>query len=121
MILEINLTDQLALAALERRSLELRELVLEISRWHPDLSVLPTPTVQDTRARAIAAGIVEVLAERRGQVAPVWTKLEGATEPFFLVAAAETMPRLRMMCEQDAPLPLKKRNLYAPANFLEVA
>ncbi len=118
---QINLTDKLALAALERRSLDLREIVLNLLRQFPDLALASAPDTLDPRARAIAASLLELLAGRRGQIAPEWTGREGQTEPFFLVAAAETMPRLKLLCEQEAPLALKKRNLYAPANFLEVA
>ena len=118
---QINLTDELAHAALERRSLDLREAVLNLLRQFPNLALAPAPDTLDPRARAIAASLLELLAERRGQIAPEWTGREGQTEPFFLVAAAETMPRLRLLCEQEAPPALRKRNLFAPANFLEVA
>lgn len=117
----MNLTDALGQAALERDSLHLRELVLEILRTYPKLEHMPAPETQDLKARAIAAGLIELLSDRRGQTAPAWTTLEGSTEPFFLVAAAETMPRLRLLCENNAPSFLKKRNLYAPPNFLEFA
>lgn len=118
---QINLTDELALAALERRSLDLREAVMNLLRQFPNLALAQAPDTLDPRARAIAASLLELLAERRGQAAPEWTRREGQTEPFFLVAAAETMPRLRLLCEQEAPPALRKRNLFAPANFLEVA
>ena len=119
--LEMNVTDELALAAAERRSLELRELVLNLLHAFPDLERVPAPSTEDPRARAIAASLLELLAERRNQKPPEWTQLEGQTERFFLVAAAETMPRLRALCEREAPPMLKKRNLFAPPNFLEVA
>jgi hypothetical protein len=117
----MNQTDQLAQAALERHSLLLRDLALLLLEAHIDLSTVPAPLNSDPRSRAVAAGLVELLAARRGQEPPVWTRLEGEAEPFFLVAAAETMPRLRALCLEEAPLPLKKRNLYAPPNFLEFA
>jgi hypothetical protein len=84
-----NLTDQLALAAAERRSLDLRESVLTLLKQFPILELVPAPVTLDPRARAIAASLLELLAERRGQRAPQWTQFEGQTEPFFLVAAAE--------------------------------
>jgi hypothetical protein len=31
------------------------------------------------------------------------------------------MQHLRRMCEQDSPSPLKRRNLYAPADYLRFA
>lgn len=117
----MNLTDALGYVALERDSLGLRELVLEILQTYPQLEQMPAPETQEPKVRAIAAGLVELLSDRRGQVAPSWTIEEGSTEPFFLVAAAETMPRLRILCENNAPSFLKKRNLYAPPNFLEFA
>jgi hypothetical protein len=34
---------------------------------------------------------------------------------------AETMKRLRTLCETQAPEPMRKRRLYAPPIFLEFA
>lgn len=109
-------------AALRRDSLRLRSLVLDLLAENPVLSGLPKPATGDARTLSIAAAIVEMLALRRGQAPPGWAREVGPlAEPFFLVAAAESMPRLRRLCEQQAPEPMRRRRLYAPANFLASA
>jgi hypothetical protein len=42
-------------------------------------------------------------------------------EPVYLVNAAIKMPRLRILCEEQSPEPLRKRGFLAPPNFLESA
>jgi hypothetical protein len=112
--------EQLAEAALQRDSLRLRSLVQDLTRAHTDWSSLPRPSTNDTRLLAIAASLAELLAERQNQNHPAWTKDVGAlNEPFFLVRSAETMRRLRVLCETQSPEPMRKRRLYAPPNFLE--
>jgi hypothetical protein len=116
-----NLTQAIAQAALNRDSLRLRELVLELLRSQPDLSLIAPLENASEQERAVLAGILELLAFRRGMVAPGWTVGAINLEPFFLLAAAEVMPRLRELCESESPEPLRKRHLYAPPNFLEFA
>jgi hypothetical protein len=70
----------------------------------------------------ISAALVELLAERQGQNPPAWTQEIGAlSEPFFMLEAASSMKRLRMLCETQSPEPMRKRRLYAPPHFLEFA
>ena len=118
-----NLTQAIAQAALKRESLRLRlrELVLELLRFHLDLSLIAPLENASAQERAVLAGILELLALRHGMVAPSWTVKAINLEPFFLLASAEVMPRLRALCESESPEPLRKRHLYAPANFLEFA
>ena len=88
----------------------------------PGLSDVPRPTSHDSRLMVTAAALVELLALRRQQEPPGWTKTIGAlSEPFFLLEAALTMKRLRQLCETQSPEPLQRRRLYAPPNFLEFA
>lgn len=71
---------------------------------------------------ALAAGLAELMAERAGQSPPGWAAgVDGAPAVTFLVRAAETMPRLRRLCEEEGPLPLRRRGLLAPPEFLTVA
>ena len=116
-----NLTQAIAQAALKRESLRLRELVLELLRVHSDLSLIVPLENASAQERAVLAEILELLALRRGLVAPSWTVKASNLEPFFLLAAAEVMPRLRELCESESSEPLRKRHLYAPPNFLEFA
>jgi hypothetical protein len=114
--------EQLAEAALQRDSLRLRGLVQDMTRSKTNWSNLPRPTTKDARLLAIAASLTELLATRQNQTPPAWTKEVGPLqEPFFLLRSAETMKRLRTLCETQAPEPMRKRRLYAPPNFLEFA
>lgn len=118
----MELIEELAEAALHRDSLRLRSLVQDLVHANVDWSSLPRPTTEDSRLLAIAASLVELLAERQNQSPPAWTKEIGAlNEPFFLVRSVETMRRLRVLCETQSPEPMRKRRLYAPPNFLEFA
>jgi hypothetical protein len=114
--------DQLVGALLAFDALSAREWIQDATRagiqWHQ----LPCPTNDDSTALAVAAGIVELMAERSGQEPPDWTReVRPAPKPVFLVKAALTMPRLRKMCEDEAPMPLKRRRVFAPPNFLSFA
>ena len=75
------------------------------------------PDIQTT-----AAAVLELLASRRNQPPPAWTGGVGPlAEPFYLVAAAQQMTHLRQLCETEAPEPLRRRRMFAPANFLAFA
>lgn len=114
--------EQVAEAALRGDSLTLRSLVQDFLREHPDLACVPEPEVHDATILAASASLLELLAMRRNQMAPRWTRDIGSLDrPVFLVKAAATMKRLRALCEAETPAPLRKRGFYAPANFLEFA
>ncbi|MCI0552547.1 MAG: hypothetical protein L0287_16475 [Anaerolineae bacterium] len=118
----MELIEQLAQAALERDHLKLRSLVQDLKRANVDISHLPRPTTTDTRLLAITASLVELLALRQKRIPPAWTKEIGPLkEPFFLLASAASMKRLRTLCETQSPEPMRKRLLYAPPHFLEFA
>jgi hypothetical protein len=109
-------SGKIAQAMPERDGLRLRALVLESLRSETRLSDLTEP-VQATRPeRAVLAGLLELLAERNGQAAPSWTGRVQNNEP--LLAAAETMPRLRLLCGTLGPEPLRKQCLFARPIFL---
>jgi hypothetical protein len=114
--------NELAKAALERRSLELRELVLELLSTHLNLESISPTNFESSQHRIVAAALLELLAERRGQQIPEWLKTtDHLPEPFFLLESAQKMPRLRQLCELESPAALKKYGLLAPPRFLEFA
>lgn len=83
---------------------------------------IPVPTDLDPVGLGVAAGVAELLAGRAGQRPPSWASaVEVAPTPVFLVKAARTMPRLRQLCEQEGPEPLRRRRIWAPPDFLTVA
>ncbi|MBI3360351.1 MAG: hypothetical protein HY023_04500 [Chloroflexi bacterium] len=114
--------EQLARAALDYESLQLRSLTQDLLRESPRLSDQPRPQTDDPRLLAIAASLVELLTLRLHQAPPAWAREVGPMpEPFYLLRSAATMKRLRELCETQSPEPLRKRRLYAPPNFLEFA
>jgi len=63
--------------------------------------------------------VVEMMAERMGSRPAAWTSaVPAAPERLFLVQAAEVLPRLRRLCEEEGPEPLRRRGLLAPPGFL---
>ncbi len=103
-------------------ALAARQWVADAVRSRLDLESLARPAGQDAVAMAIAAGTVELLAERWRQRPPDWTAaVPPAPEPVLLVKAAARLPRLRRTCETEGPAPLRRRRLLAPPDFLTVA
>lgn len=116
----MELIEQIAQAALERDSLQLRSLVQDFSHAKLEISQLPKPETDNHNLLVMTAALTELLAERTNQMAPSWTKEIGSlAEPFFLVESALQMKRLRTLCETESPEPLRKRLLYAPPHFLQ--
>jgi hypothetical protein len=114
--------EQLAEAAINQDALLLRSLTQDLLRERPQLKDFPRPTAVDFKTLAAAAALIELFAERSHQEPPAWTREIGALpEPIYLVKAAATMKHLRVLCEQQAPEPLRRRGFYAPPNFLESA
>lgn len=112
--------EQLATAALNRDALRLRSLTQDLLREHPALKDCLEPSGVDFPTLAAAASLIELLALRLSQDPPSWTREVGPlSEPIHLLKSAATMKRLRALCEQQAPEPLRKRGFYAPPNFLE--
>ena len=114
--------EQLARAALAGEALTLRSLAQDWLRENTLMAGCPRPLSDDPEVLAVAAALVDLFAERSHQPAPDWTVDIGPlAHPHYLVRAALTMKRLRLMCEQESPLPLRRRNLYAPADYLRFA
>jgi hypothetical protein len=113
---------ELVLAALRGDDLSVRQLVKDAARASFAWDNAPAPDFRYPRARAVYAGIVELLASRHGQLPPAWTRDVGAAPaPVFLVRAAKRSPALRRVVEREAPAPLKKRNVLATAQYLSQA
>lgn len=114
--------EEVARAALSREGLRLRSLTQDFLLENPSLGACPRPATGDARVLATAAALIELFALRTHQTAPGWTKDIGPlTEPFFLLESATRLKHLRALCEDQSPLPLRQRRLYAPPNFLEFA
>lgn len=103
--------------------------VLAARQWVTDAmqtnicwSEVVCPKGLSAKGLAIAAGVAELLAQRMKQSPPNWTKdVVASPVTIYLVRSAKTMPRLKMLCEQEGPEPLRKRRILAPPEFLMVA
>lgn len=106
----------LALAALAGEDLSVRQWVKDALRQRLDFSRLSAPEGLAPDELAVAAGMVELLAQRSGQAAPSWTRGCGrANAPVYLVK----MPALRQTCEQRGPAVLRERNVFALPDYLK--
>ena len=111
--------ERIAEAALSGDALGVRSLVQDWIAESPNLHEVTKPETDDVKVLAVAASLLELLAERAGSKPPLWTSLIAPLiEPLFLVSAAKTMPRMRALCEQATPAPLRKRGIFAPPNYL---
>lgn len=112
----------LVLALLRCDALTARQWVADAARGGFDWTNVPEPTGLDAVGLAVAAGTAELMAGRLGQAPPGWAAaVPAAPEHHFLVQAAEFLPRLRRMCEEEGPEPLRRRRLLAPPGFLTTA
>ena len=117
--------------------MELRELVhhllghdpLAARQWVADAEraalvwrQVARPAGLDEISFALAASLAELLAERSGQPAPAWAaEVPAAPSTVYLVRAAELLPRLRALCNEHGPEPLRRRGFLAPPDFLTIA
>jgi len=111
--------EQIALAILRDDSLMTRALAQDFLRRRPVFAEIPQPETDDPVLLAIAASLLELFALRTHQPAPKWTRQIGPVEPpRYLLKAAAHLRRLRDLCRDAAPEPLRRRHLYAPPDYL---
>ena len=114
--------EQISMAILRNDTLETRALVQEFLRAQPVLAEFMQPDIDDPHILALTASLLELFAQRTHQPAPAWTQRIGPVEqPIFLIEAAAHMRRLRDLCQDAAPEPLRRRRLYAPPDYLAFA
>ncbi len=103
-------------------ALRARQWVADATRTGIRFAEFSRPDPMTAEQLAVAAGVLELLAERADEDPPAWTRdIKESPRRIFLVRAAASMPRLRRLCEQEGPMPLRRRQLYAPPGFLSVA
>lgn len=117
----MNLVD-IAECILEGDALLARSHVQEWLYSQPELAKEPLPETDNVQVLALSAALLELFATRLGQASPEWTKqVLPLDEPVYLLHSATKMPRLRRLCEEQSPGPLRRRNLFAPADYLTFA
>jgi hypothetical protein len=108
-------------AILQGDLLTARQWVADAYRSHLRWELCQRPTDMDDQELAIAAGLAELLAHRVGAQPPSWTVAVGPRkEPFLLDPGIEKMPRTLARARSHAPESLRKRNLFALPDFLDV-
>ncbi|HZL35046.1 MAG TPA: hypothetical protein VFC78_07035 [Tepidisphaeraceae bacterium] len=111
--------EQLAQAALGGEALALRGLAQDWLAENPNFACVPRPRSNDPMVLAVAAALVEMFADRRGETGPDWAiAITQAPEPVYLLREAARMRRLRELCRDHAPPALRRRGIYAPPDFL---
>ena len=109
-------------AIVARDALRARQWVADAERAGFDWSGVPEPRDLDALGLSVAAALVELMSGRRGVPTPSWTKAVPASpRRTYLVRAAESLPRLRRLCEQEGPESLRRRGLLAPPDLLTAA
>ena len=99
-----------------------RQWVADAKREQLRWEALPYPRELAGRQLTVAAGVVELFARRAGEVPPAWTEAVGPErDPVVLDPGLEQMPRSFARAKASGPEPLRKRNLVALPDFLEVA
>jgi hypothetical protein len=117
----VDLPDLVA-ALVSRDALRARQWVADAARAGFDWARVAKPYGLDPLGLAVAAAVSEMMAERQGCRPPSWTSaVPAAPQRLFLVRAAEFLPRLRRLCEEEGPEPLRRRGLLAPPGFLTAA
>jgi len=117
----VDLRD-LVRALVDRDALRARQWVADAERVGFDWSRVAEPRDLDPVGMAVAAALVEMMAERHGTLPPTWpSTVPAAPRRIYLVRAAESLPRLRRLCEEEGPEPMRRRGLLAPPDFLTAA
>ena len=113
---------ELLQAVLTHDMLTARQWVTDAIRAGFRWEAVGQPEGLDPVSLALAASLVELMAERTGRRCPSWTAaVPAAPERLFLVEAARVLPRLRRLCEEEGPEPLRRRRFLAPPDFLTAA
>lgn len=112
---------ELVQAVMSGNLLVARQWVADAQRAGVRWDECERPSGLDERAMAIAAALAELFAARAGTSAPSWTStVAGESGPVYLDPGIETMPRTLKFATEHAPEPLRKRNLFAMPDFLDV-
>ena len=99
-----------------------RQFVADARRMNLEWERVEEPRTFSDRELVVAAGMAELLALRAGGKPPSWTQAVGpAREMVVLDPGLEQMPRSFARAKSSGPEPLRRRNLIALPEFLEIA
>jgi hypothetical protein len=112
---------ELVQALLSYDALAARQWVADSLRTNLSWKDVPRPRDLDEVGLGVAAGVAELLSLRAGQQPPAWVAAVAAVpQPIYLVRSVASMPRLKQLCDEESPEPLRRRRIYAPPEFLKV-
>ena len=101
--------------------LRARQWTADATESSTDWSTIERPKGLGPEEMAVAASVAELLAQRANQPPPAWiSEIQQSPTKVWLVRWAESMPRLRRLCEREGPEPLRRRKVLAPPEFLTV-
>ena len=112
--------EDLAQALLDHGGAQASQYAMDILTY-PRLANLSMPKEVSYEVLVISAAMLELFAERRGEPPPAWTtEVGGVPQPgLFLMGGYEKKyPRRGERWRQESPGPLKRRNLFASAEFM---
>lgn len=113
---------ELVQALLRGDLLTARQYVADAHRTRVQWERLEQPLDLTEREMSVAAGIVELLASRSSAMPPAWTSTVSAVrELLILDPGLERMPRSFARARATGPEPLRRRNIVALPDFLDVA
>jgi hypothetical protein len=113
---------ELVRALLTGDLLAARQCVADARRSLVAWERLEQPRGMNDRELSVAAAVVELLAARAGKTPPAWTKSIGAVpDVLILDPGLEKMPRSFAHAKVAGPEPLRRRNIIALPDFLDVA
>lgn len=114
--------EAIARAILAYEDLRASALTLEWLRYDQPFAEIARPETDEPQLLAVAAAVVELLAQRANQAPPAWTaEVGGLTEPFFVWRLSPQQTYTRQLCLEESPEPLKRRNIFSPPNYLTFA
>ncbi|HYC88756.1 MAG TPA: hypothetical protein VEO54_06060 [Thermoanaerobaculia bacterium] len=113
---------ELVAALLAGDLLAARQYVADARRAEVQWEQVECPSSLTAEELSVAAAMVELLASRAGTPAPSWTNSVGAVrELLVLDPGLDRMPRSFEHAKREGPEPLRKRNMVALPDFLDVA
>lgn len=99
-----------------------RQWVADAHRAALEWDRLERPDTLTDLEMSVAAGIVELLASRVGATPPAWTQTVGPLRDILVLdPGLEEMPRSFARAKSAGPEPLRRRNIVALPDFLDVA
>ena len=109
--------EDVAEAALQGDALSTRALWAEFVDSVVNVADVEQPSTDDHRVVALAASLLELLAERRQELAPSWVAtVAGCATPQYLMTVRTEHKRIQL--RKTSPKPLASRNFFASPNYL---